>query len=113
LQGKEKFSAILVVSSCGEKVKPGIVSSSKSPRCFGGKIFHKSFLYYSQTNSWVDKKIFQNYLKILDNKFKMESRKIALILDNCSVHSLDEMILSNVELFFLSPKTTPIGQPLD
>ena len=56
--------------------------------------------------------LFEEWVRELDVKFQKESRKIALIFDNCPAHPTIAD-LSNVKLIFLPPNTTSVSQPMD
>jgi hypothetical protein len=112
-EARERFTAVLVVSMVGEKVTPMIVGKCMNPRSFPRNNIGKKFHYTSSSNAWVTTDIFKKYLRILDSVFQKQNRKIALILDNCSSHTMEESSLTNIKLFFLPPNTTSIGQPLD
>ena len=56
--------------------------------------------------------LFTNWLKKLDNKFHIQKRKIAMVLDNCSAHP-HVTGLKAIKLFFLPPNTTSVTQPMD
>ena len=60
----------------------------------------------------MDFKIFAGYVRKLDMKFHAESRKIALIINNCQAHS-NVNKLKAIELLFLSPNTSSKTQPMD
>ena len=60
----------------------------------------------------MDSKIFAGYVRKLDMKFHAESRKIALIINNCQAHS-NVNKLKAIELLFLSPNTSSKTQPMD
>ena len=47
--------------------------------------------------------LFEEWVKQLDQKFSAANRKIALIIDNCTVHPHVEQ-LNSIELIFLSPE---------
>jgi hypothetical protein len=111
-EGKDRFTAMIVVSMIGEKIPPMIIGRSEQPRTFP-KHCNKPFYYSSSKNAWLTNFIFLKYLNILNNKFVAEKRMIALILDNCSSHSIGDSVFSNIKLFFLPPNTTAVGQPLD
>ena len=51
-------------------------------------------------------------MRKLDQTFRMEGRKIALLIDNCPADpSVSD--LPNVQLVFLLPNTTSVLQPID
>ena len=51
-------------------------------------------------------------MRQLDQKFSAANRKIALIIDNCTVHPHVEQ-LNSIELIFLPPNTKSHTQPMD
>ena len=66
----------------------------------------------SKTPRWMDSQIFEEWVCKLDQTFRMEGRKIALIIDICPAHpSVSD--LTNVQLVFLPPNTTSVLQPMD
>lgn len=110
---KDRFTALLTVSMVGEKVKPMIVGKSQLPRSFPKSNFLPNFYYAFSPSAWVTSSIFLRYLLILNEMFKSQNRKTAVILDNCASHNVHTSDLTHIKLFFLPPNTTSIGQPLD
>jgi hypothetical protein len=110
---KNRFTAILVTSATGEKMKPMIIGKFAKPHSFKCKSFHDLFYYSSSPKSWVNSIIFKDYMIILNEKLKNEKRNIAIILDNCTSHFIDKIKISNISLFYLPSNTTPISQQLD
>ena len=95
----------------GEKLPMFVIGKSKTPRCFK-HIKNLPCKYKSQKKSWMDSQIFEEWVRKLDRTFRMEGRKIALLIDNCPVHpSVPD--LTNVQLVFLPPNTTSVLQPVD
>ena len=60
----------------------------------------------------MDSQIFEELVRKLDQTFRMEGRKIALLIDNCTAHP-SVFDLTNVQLVFLPPNTTSVLQPMD
>ena len=87
-----------------------IIGKAEKPRCFKGvKILPCQ--YKSQNESWIDPKIFTDYLRRLDAKFNTEGRKVALIIDNCTAYpNVDNF--KAIELVFLLPNTTSKTQSM-
>ena len=56
--------------------------------------------------------LFEEWVRELDNQFEKENRKIALIIDNCTVHP-EIGGLKATDLFFLPPNKTSVLQPMD
>ena len=62
--------------------------------------------------SWINSEIFEEWVCKLDRKFRADDRKIALIIDICPSHpSISN--LTNVQIVFLPPNTTPFLQLID
>ena len=57
-------------------------------------------------------KLFKGWVHDLDRKFAVSKRKIAFIINNCTVHPHVES-LKWIELIFLPPNTTSHTQPMD
>jgi len=60
----------------------------------------------------MSSEIFEEWVRKVDRKFRVDGRKIALIIDNCPTHPTLSN-LTNVQLVFLPPNTTSILQPMD
>ena len=88
-----------------------VIGKSKTPRRFK-HIKNLPCKYKSQKKSWMDSQIFEEWLRKLDRTFRMEGRKIPLLIDNSPAHpSVSD--LTNVHLVFLPPNTTSVLQPMD
>ena len=63
--------------------------------------------------------IMEEYLRWLDNKMRVEGRKVLMLLDNFSGHELGVQLVSrleglnNVRIEWLPANTTSYWQPLD
>lgn len=68
--------------------------------------------YKANKNAWMTKVIFNEWLLKWDNALMREKRKIYLLIDNCSCHSL-ELDPKCIKLLFLPTNTTSILQPLN
>jgi hypothetical protein len=68
--------------------------------------------YHSSPNAWMTTDIFRKYIKRLNASFVYANRKVAILVDNASVHKLREEF-SNIKLVFLPANTTSKLQPLD
>jgi len=62
-----------------------------------------------QQSIWLD------YLKKLNKLMCIHRRKILLLVDNALTHGKQHELpfFSNIEIYYLSPNTTPYLQPLD
>ncbi|XP_057310264.1 tigger transposable element-derived protein 4-like [Hydractinia symbiolongicarpus] len=110
-KSKLRFTGMAAASATGEKLRMFVIGKSKKPRCFNN-IKHLPCQYTSQKKSWMDSEIFENWVRKLDQKFRVDGRKIVLIIDNCPAHpSISN--LTNIHLVFLPPNTTSVLQPMD
>ena len=110
-KSKLRFTGMAAASATGEKLPMFVIGKSKKPRCFKN-IKHLPCQYTSQKKSWMDSEIFENWVRKLDQKFRVDGRKIVLIIDNCPAHpSISN--LTNIHLVFLPPNTTSVLQPMD
>ncbi|KAG1493186.1 hypothetical protein G6F45_011105 [Rhizopus arrhizus] len=88
----------------------------KSPKCFKARANLLSMTaigkkheieYHYSTNAWMT-----TYVKKLNVAFGRQNRKIALLLDNASVHKI-RIPLNNIKLIFLLSNTTSKLHALD
>jgi hypothetical protein len=110
-KSKDRVTAALIVNTDGSERYLAIIGKSRSPRCFKGIKNFPIFKYYNNSTSWMTSNIFTEMIQILDKKFRLNNRKVIMILDNCSSHP--NLKLTNIELLFLPPNTTAKLQPLD
>ena len=113
---KDRVTILLGANITGtEKLKPVLIAKSANPRCL--KNIDREQLpvwYYSQKSSWMDGTIFSLVLKRLNLYFAANSRKVLLLMDNCSCHAVSvDLDLSCIKVHFLPPNTTSVLQPCD
>lgn len=121
-KSKNRLTIGLLTNADGSyKGHPIVIGKNKSPR--GYKI-RKDLLrrmtvgndtyveYYYNPSAWMNAKIFEQYMTRLDRAFGYKNRKVAILLDNASVHKLAKEF-SNIKLVFLPANTTSKLQPLD
>ncbi|KAK1942309.1 Tigger transposable element-derived protein 6 [Phytophthora citrophthora] len=91
--------------------------SSVTPKSQG--VFKKKtgdqhgFLYRNNKEAWMTGVLFRDWLREFNVDMKKQKRKVLLLIDNASSHSITGMSLSNVKVHFLPPNTTSKLQPLD
>ena len=108
---KIRIAGLAAANAVGDKLPMFVIGKSKTPRCFKN-VSSLPCRYRSQKKSWMDSALFEEWVRELDVKFHKQSRKIALIIDNCPAHPTIAD-LSNVKLIFLPPNTTSVSQPMD
>ena len=91
-------------SMCGEKIPMLVLGKSNKPNCFKG-IMSTLCRYRVQKTSWMDCKLFEEWVREQDRKFAFEGRKVPLVTDNCTSHPNIED-LKSITIYFLPPNTT-------
>lgn len=113
-KSKERLTLCLGTNMSGsDKLPPLIIGKFTKPRALKNlKIFPGKIIYRANSKAWMTSAIWEEYLKILDRKFRQMGRQIALIFDNCAAHP-NVKGLTNIEIFRLPPNTTATLQPMD
>ena len=94
-----------------EKLEMFVTGKSKKPRCFKN-VRQLSCRYRAQKKSWMTGVLFEEWVRKLDSSFRAQSRRVALLIDNCLAHP-EIKNLTNINLIFLPPNTTSVLQPMD
>ena len=108
---KLRLTGLTAANEVGEKLPLLVISKSNKPRCFKD-IKHLPCQYRSQKKSWIDSKLFEEWVYEVDWRFTKEGRKIVQLAHNCPAHpSIDNLV--STELIFLPPNTISKFQPMD
>ncbi|XP_042909414.1 tigger transposable element-derived protein 4-like [Parasteatoda tepidariorum] len=94
-----------------ETLKPLVIGKSKRSRCFKN-VISVPVEYEANSTAWMTTTIWERHIRKLDSLFSLQKRKVALIVDNCTVRSQPES-LKAIEIVFLPPNVTALLQPLD
>jgi hypothetical protein len=109
---KDRVTVLFAVSAEGEKLKPLIIGKSAKPRCFQGQDVNSLGVdYFHNKRAWMTSTIFTQWANKINNKMRIQKRKILVFVDNCTAHPA--LSLSNVQFKFLPPNTTSKLQPCD
>lgn len=122
-KSKNRFTVGLLTNFDGSyKGHPIVIGKKKTPRAATKKpaLYRKTTCvgqshyveYHSSPSAWMTTEIFLKYIKHLNRSFVYARRKVAILVDNASVHKLKEEF-SNIKLIFLPANTTSKLQPLD
>lgn len=91
IAGTEKLPLIVVGRNCEQ--------SGRKVKTFPVK-------YYSETNSWMTPKVFEEYLLLLNKKFASENRLVLVLIETSSAHSLAiAPKLTNIRLIIHPPSS--------
>ena len=78
---KVRLTGMAVSNTLGEKIPMFLIGKSPSPRSFK-HVRNLPCRYRSQRKAWMDRTLFNRWLRELDRKFEMQGRKIVMIFDN-------------------------------
>ncbi|GBM72800.1 Tigger transposable element-derived protein 4 [Araneus ventricosus] len=107
-KSKERLNVLLAANIDGsEKIIPLVIGKFLKPRCM--KTCKSLPLFYdANLKAWMTADIWEKTLWSWDRNFSEQKRKVALIVDNCTVDGL-----KSIELVFLPPNSACVLQPLD
>ena len=108
---KVRLTGMAAASATREKLEMFVTGKSKKPRCFKN-VRQLSCRYRAQKKSWMTGVLFEEWVRKLDSSFRAQSRRVALLIDNCLAHP-EIKNLTNINLIFLPPNTTTVLQPMD
>jgi len=134
LQDKSRLTVLLASNATGtHKLWPLVIGHSKKPRCFNGlNLSRLPVIYKSNSRAWMRADIWENWLRYLDVGFRIQNRKVLLLIDNAPSHiinmaflhdnsddetvdntNIDLFKLTNITVHYLPPNTTAHIQPMD
>ena len=108
---KIRLTGFVAGNAYAERLPMFVTGKANKPRCFKG-VRNLPCRYRAQRKSWMTAELFEEWVRQFDQKFSAANRKIALTIDNCTVHP-DVEQLNSIELIFLPPNTTSHTQPMD
>jgi hypothetical protein len=113
---KDRVTVLLTCNATGtSKLIPVFIHKFKDPRCMRN-INRKDLpvYYYWNSSAWMQAGIFVHWLTKLNQDLRKQRRCILLLLDNATVHSLEEGVsFSNIKMHYLPKNTTAHLQPCD
>lgn len=109
------------------KLKPLVIGKSARPRCLWRiNLNSLPVVYRANSKAWMRSDIFEEWLRNLNGYFRIQDKKILLLIDNAAAHfdpNSEESTsqgqsnlrphLSHIEIAFLPPNTTAHLQPMD
>ncbi|KAM3067120.1 hypothetical protein ACMFMG_012221 [Clarireedia jacksonii] len=120
-KSKDRITIALTSNCTGtDRWEPWCIGKSKNPRSL--KNINRKALriqYRNNKTKWMTGIICEEYLRWLNNKCRLQGRKVLLLMDNFSGHELAVQLvnglegLSNVRIAWLPPNTTSHWQPMD
>ena len=82
---KVRLTDMSAASATGEKLEMFVIAKSKKPRC-SKNVKQLPCWYRAQKKSWMTGVLFDEWVRKLDSSFRAQSRKVALLIDNCPAH---------------------------
>ena len=87
---KDRLTVMLACSAVGDKLQPVVIGRSASPRCFKNiQLDSLPIKWESNRKAWMTCQIFTAWLAHLNNKMKLQGRKILLLFCNAPCHPRD------------------------
>ncbi len=100
-KSKNRVTILLTFNATGSMKLPALfIHKYKTPRDLTG--IDKSKLpvdYFWNKSAWMQKSIWNKYLELLNKKMKRLDKKILLLVDNATVHAVDNPeLLTNITI---------------
>ena len=109
-QDKKRLTLLLTASWMGEKEKPLMIWKSENPRALKGADKSKlPVTYRSQGKAWMTIPLFKEWIKEFDSHKHSQGRKVLLLMDNASVHRIDDAQIKRLkatQIAFFPANTT-------
>ncbi|XP_033106035.1 tigger transposable element-derived protein 4-like [Anneissia japonica] len=108
-QPKTRMTILVCTNMDGsDKVPLFVIGNIKEPRSF--RELELPVYYKANSKASMTKDLFEAWLRKFDNEMRLQGRKVAMILHNCTAHS-KLLKLENVKLYYLPP--TSVTHPID
>ena len=112
-KSKVRLTDMTVASATGENLEMFVIGKPKKPRCFKNvKQLPCRYRAQKKVGFLFTGVLFEEWVRKLDSSFRAQSRKVALLIDNCPAHP-EIKNLTNINLILLPPNTTSVLQPMD
>jgi hypothetical protein len=116
-KAKDRMTVVPLTNWTGTDKPPLLcIGTSLNPRAFrsaNGRQVQLRVQWKANKKGWMTTALFEAYVKEFNDRMRRLNRKVLLMVDNVSSHSIDNLNLSNVEVAFHPPNTTATTQPLD
>ena len=85
---KTRVTVLLGVNATGtDKLKPWVIGNAKRPRPLSKVNLELLPVYYrGNPKAWMNSSVFEEVLREMDSRFRMQNKKILLLVDNAPSH---------------------------
>jgi hypothetical protein len=85
---KTRVTVLLGVNATGtDKLRPWVIGNSKRPRPLSRVNLNLLLVYYRGIpKAWMNLSVFEKVLREMDSCFRMQNKKILLLVDNAPSH---------------------------
>src|SRR5204863_473426 len=85
---KSRVTVLLGVNATGtDKLRPWVIGKLKRPRPLSRVNLELLPVYYrGNPKAWMNLSVFEEVLREMDNRFRMQNKKILLLVDNAPSH---------------------------
>ena len=85
---KSQVTVLLGVNVTGtDKLRPWVIGKSKRPRPLSKVNLELLPVYYrGNPKAWMNSSVFEEVLREMDSRFRMQNKKILLLVDNAPSH---------------------------
>ena len=100
----KRLTVLLCTNADGnEKLTPFVIGTAKKP-CSFKNVKCLPTDYTSNKKAWITQLLFEDFLRKLDLKMRLQKQKIILFIGNCTCHS--DLKLKNVRVEFFRANCT-------
>ena len=87
-KNKTRITVLLGINATGtDKLKPWVIGNSKRPRPLSKVNLERLPVYYrGNPKAWMNSSVFEEVLREMDRRFRIQDKKILLLIDNTPSH---------------------------
>jgi hypothetical protein len=96
---KTRITVLLGANATGtDKLKPWVIGNSKRPRPLSRvNLEHLPVYYRGNPKAWMNSLVFEEVLREMDSHFRMQDKKILLLVDNAPSHFNPNCLTSEID----------------
>ena len=106
-----RLTGLAAANAVGDKLPIFVVGKAEKPGCFS-EVTNLPCRFRDQEKSWIDRELFEEWVREIDRYFETQGRTIALLVENCPAHPEIEG-LKAINLVLLPSNAEFCIQPMD